>query len=76
MTVISRVVASIPRPTTGEEIKVSLMRSGDRRFVDLRVYSATHNSQGEPLPTKAGLSIRVDQVDNLIAALRAAEAAR
>lgn len=73
---VSRTIASIPRPTTGEDIRVSVMDRGSSRYVDLRVFAVTRSSRGEPQPTNAGLCLRVDLLDELIAALQSVEASQ
>lgn len=66
------------RKNNMEEIRVRIARGTDFALIDMRVFASTRGSQGEPLPTRAGICIPRDQLSALIEALRAAqqEAAR
>lgn len=70
----TRLVAEIPRPSTGEVIRVALL-GAQPTHCDMRVFGSTRFSKGEPRPSKAGLTLRLDQLDEMIRALVAAKEA-
>lgn len=67
---------STPIATIGknasEEVRVTLDEFKGHRLCDARVFSA-FSAAAVPMPTKKGLSVRVDMLPDLIAALQQAE---
>lgn len=63
---------STPIATIGknasEEVRVTLDEFKGHRLCDMRVY-AVFSAAAVPMPTKKGLSVRVDMLDDLIAGL-------
>ena len=56
-----------------EEIRASLTEFNGHQLVDLRTW--TENKAGEPIPTKKGISIRVDLFPDLLRAMESLRAA-
>jgi len=55
-----------------ENVRIALTSFKGHQLVDARVYAA--RDDGEPGPTKAGLTVRLDRLPALIEALQQAEA--
>jgi hypothetical protein len=64
-----QVVASI-RKNSREQYKVAIRTWRSVTFIDLRLY--VQNGAGELVPTKSGITIKVDAVDDIVRALVAA----
>lgn len=64
-------IASLEK-NASEQIRVSLDEFRGRNLLDVRVFSSF--STGEPTPTKKGLSIRIEMLDDLLEALTKAKA--
>lgn len=62
------------RKNAQEQIRVALDTYRDVRLVDLRVTVELSQVSGVQSPTKKGLSLRVEMLPELIAALQQAEA--
>jgi hypothetical protein len=58
-----------------EELRVRLTKTGGCTLVDLRVFTPTTRSEGEPLPTRNGICLVRTKLPELIRALQAAERA-
>jgi hypothetical protein len=56
-----------------EEIRVSVAQHDGYAMVDVRVFTATSASDGEPRPTRQGICIPRTKLRDLVTALRAAE---
>ena len=54
-----------------EEIRVTLERYQGKRLCDIRVYTE-YRTTGETGPTKKGVTVRIEQLPELIAALQRA----
>ena len=67
-----RTIATIRKSNT-EEIRVRVTEQGECSLVDLRVFSPTARSEGEPRPTRSGICMIRTKLPELIKALQAAE---
>jgi hypothetical protein len=63
----STVLATIGK-NAGEEIRIALTEFSGRSLVDLRTYVAFGGVE-EKRPTKKGVSVRIDKLSELLAAL-------
>ena len=66
-----RTVATLTKNAT-EELRVTLTEYQGKPLLDLRVFT-TYRTTGEVGPTKKGVTIKVELLPDLIAALRQAE---
>lgn len=69
-----RTVAVLKKNNT-EELRVRLTETGGCALVDLRVFTPTTRSAGEPQPTRNGICLVRTRLPELIKALQAAERA-
>ena len=65
---MTEVVATV-RKNAAEEIRVALTEYQGKRLCDIRVFTE-YRSTGEIGPTKKGLSVRIEQLPELIKALQ------
>jgi len=65
-----QVIATISK-NQKEEVRVALTEWNGREFVDVRIYTDLGDSD-DLVPTRKGVSLRLDRLDRLIAALEAA----
>lgn len=66
------VITTLPRPN-GEELRVSVTEFRGTRFVDVRTFAA-HAAGGALLPTRKGVALKVQDLDQMIEALQQAKA--
>jgi hypothetical protein len=69
-----RIVAVLKKNNT-EELRVRVTEAGGCMLVDLRVFTPTAQSEGEPRPTRNGICLVRTKLPELIRALQAAERA-
>lgn len=69
-----RTIAVLKKNNT-EELRVRLTETGGCALVDLRVFTPTTRSEGEPRPTRNGICLVRTRLPELIEALQAAERA-
>ena len=55
-----------------EEVRVGLTRFSGRELVDVRIFAEFRDAGPDRMPTKAGISLRVEQLPDLIGALQQA----
>lgn len=67
-----RTVATIRKSNT-EEIRVSVAEREGYCLVDMRVFTPTARSRGEPRATRSGICVLRDRLPALIEALQAVE---
>jgi hypothetical protein len=65
-----RVIGEMPK-NSREVLRVSLGRFKDHNTFDARVWA---NREGEPIPTKSGITARIELLPALVKLLTAAEA--
>lgn len=66
-----RTVATVRKNST-DEIRVSVAEKGGYTLVDIRLFSPTPQSRGEPRPMRAGICILRERLPALIEALQLA----
>ena len=67
-----RTIATV-RKNNSDEIRISVAVHDGYTLVDMRVFSTSRGTNGEPHPTKAGICLSKSTLPDLIRALQAAE---
>ena len=68
------VIATV-RKNAVEELRVALGEYRGHNLVNVRIWASYDSADSEKRPTKKGFALRVEQLPELIAALKKAEAA-
>jgi hypothetical protein len=67
------VISVIPK-NAHESVRVALDHYRGVDLVDIRVLASLHDPSGGQVPTKKGVSLKIQRLPELVAALQAAEA--
>jgi hypothetical protein len=67
-------IAIVPKNSI-EDVRISLNRFNGHDLVDVRTFTEPRTSRGERVPTKAGISLRIEALPALITALVRAQLA-
>jgi hypothetical protein len=69
--IMEKLIATIPR-NSRDEIRIELGEYKGHEFVSVRIWTKSHDSE-DVVPTKKGITVKPDQLAELITALKDAE---